>query len=168
MGRLNTRGQRPATLRAQRRPDKPLTAGDVRTPVGVTRADLSFGVAGAGELTRAAQGVIQPVADSGHGQALGAGLAVLVGAFLFGELQERLGAREAALSPCSTGSRCTCPDLARSVVTTSPVTVNLLLPGGGALTGLIPEDLPEEIRSGLLPASVMAEPTAQQGAPADA
>jgi hypothetical protein len=54
------------------------------------------------------------------------------------------------------------------VVTTSPVTVNLLLPGGGALTGLIPEDLPEEIRSGLLPASVMAEPTAQQGAPADA
>jgi gluconate 5-dehydrogenase len=40
----------------------------------------------------------------------------------------------------------------------SPVTVNLLLPGGAALTGLIPEDVPEEIRSGLLPASVMAEP----------
>jgi len=40
----------------------------------------------------------------------------------------------------------------------SPVTVNLLLPGGAALTGLIPEDLPEEIRSGLLSASVMTEP----------
>jgi NAD(P)-dependent dehydrogenase (short-subunit alcohol dehydrogenase family) len=35
----------------------------------------------------------------------------------------------------------------------SPVTVNLLLPGGAALTGLIPEDLPEEMRSRLLPAS---------------
>jgi gluconate 5-dehydrogenase len=40
----------------------------------------------------------------------------------------------------------------------SPVTVNLLLPGGATLTGMIPPDLPEEMRSGLLPASVMAEP----------
>ncbi len=40
----------------------------------------------------------------------------------------------------------------------SPVTVNLLLPGGATLTGMIPEDLPEEMRSRLLPASVMAEP----------
>jgi NAD(P)-dependent dehydrogenase (short-subunit alcohol dehydrogenase family) len=38
----------------------------------------------------------------------------------------------------------------------SPVTV---LPGGATLTGMIPEDLPEEMRSRLLPASVMAEPT---------
>jgi NAD(P)-dependent dehydrogenase (short-subunit alcohol dehydrogenase family) len=40
----------------------------------------------------------------------------------------------------------------------SPVTVNLLLPGGATLTGMIPGDLPEEMRSSLLPASVMAEP----------
>jgi NAD(P)-dependent dehydrogenase (short-subunit alcohol dehydrogenase family) len=40
----------------------------------------------------------------------------------------------------------------------SPVTVNLLLPGGATLTGMIPEDLPDDIRSGLLPASVMAAP----------
>jgi len=40
----------------------------------------------------------------------------------------------------------------------SPVTVNLLLLGGAAVTGLIPEDLPEQMRSGLLPASAMAEP----------
>ena len=40
----------------------------------------------------------------------------------------------------------------------SPVTVNLLLPGGATLTGMIPEDLREEMRSRLLPASVMAEP----------
>ena len=40
----------------------------------------------------------------------------------------------------------------------SPVTVNLLLPGGATLTGMIPEDLPEQMRSRLLPASVMAEP----------
>jgi NAD(P)-dependent dehydrogenase (short-subunit alcohol dehydrogenase family) len=38
------------------------------------------------------------------------------------------------------------------------VTVNLLLPGGATLTGMIPEDLPEDLRSRLLPASVMAEP----------
>jgi len=40
----------------------------------------------------------------------------------------------------------------------SPVTVNLLLPGGATLTGMVPEDLPEEMRSRMLPASVMAEP----------
>lgn len=40
----------------------------------------------------------------------------------------------------------------------SPVTVNLLLPGGATLTGMIPEDLPGQMRSRLLPASVMAEP----------
>jgi NAD(P)-dependent dehydrogenase (short-subunit alcohol dehydrogenase family) len=33
----------------------------------------------------------------------------------------------------------------------SPVTVNLLLPGGAALTRLIPEDLPEEMRDAALP-----------------
>lgn len=40
----------------------------------------------------------------------------------------------------------------------SPVTVNLLLPGGATRTGMIPDDVPEEMRSRLLPASVMAEP----------
>jgi len=40
----------------------------------------------------------------------------------------------------------------------SPVTVNLLLPGGATLTGMIPDDLPEETRSRLLPATVMGEP----------
>ena len=40
----------------------------------------------------------------------------------------------------------------------SPVTVNLLLPGGATLTGMIPGDLPGQMRSRLLPASVMAEP----------
>ncbi len=40
----------------------------------------------------------------------------------------------------------------------STVTVNLLLPGGATLTGMIPEDLPEEMLSRLLPASVMADP----------
>lgn len=38
------------------------------------------------------------------------------------------------------------------------VTVNLLLPGGATITGMIPDDLPEEMRSRLLPASVMAAP----------
>ena len=40
----------------------------------------------------------------------------------------------------------------------SPVTVNLLRPGGATLTAMIPEDLPGQMRSRLLPASVMAEP----------
>ena len=40
----------------------------------------------------------------------------------------------------------------------SPVTVNLLLPGGATLTAMIPGDLPGQMRSRLLPASVMAEP----------
>ena len=40
----------------------------------------------------------------------------------------------------------------------STVTVNLLLPGGATLTGMIPEEIPEEMRSRLLPAAVMAEP----------
>jgi gluconate 5-dehydrogenase len=38
------------------------------------------------------------------------------------------------------------------------VTVNLLLPGGATLTGMIPDEVPDAARSRLLPASVMAEP----------
>jgi gluconate 5-dehydrogenase len=40
----------------------------------------------------------------------------------------------------------------------TPVTVNLLLPGGATLTGMIPDEVPDAARSRLLPASVMAEP----------
>jgi NAD(P)-dependent dehydrogenase (short-subunit alcohol dehydrogenase family) len=40
----------------------------------------------------------------------------------------------------------------------STVTVNILLPGGATATGMIPEDLPQQMRSRLLPSSVMAEP----------
>ena len=36
----------------------------------------------------------------------------------------------------------------------SPVTVNLLLPGGATLTGMIPEDLPGQMRSRLFPAGL--------------
>ena len=50
----------------------------------------------------------------------------------------------------------------------SSVTVNILLPGGATLTGMIPEGLPEETRSKLLPASVMAEPICWLCSPAAA
>ena len=40
----------------------------------------------------------------------------------------------------------------------SAVTVNLLLPGGATATGMIPDDVPVEHRTGLLPADVMAAP----------
>ncbi len=38
------------------------------------------------------------------------------------------------------------------------VAVNLLLPGGATATGMIPDDLPDEARARLLPASVMGPP----------
>lgn len=38
------------------------------------------------------------------------------------------------------------------------VTVNLLLPGGATATGMIPDELPEDARARLLPASVMGPP----------
>jgi gluconate 5-dehydrogenase len=40
----------------------------------------------------------------------------------------------------------------------SPVTVNVLLPGGATATGMIPEDFPPQQRDRLLPAEVMAGP----------
>jgi NAD(P)-dependent dehydrogenase (short-subunit alcohol dehydrogenase family) len=43
-------------------------------------------------------------------------------------------------------------------VADSPVTVNLLLPGGATQSGMVPQDLPAEIRERLLPADVMAAP----------
>jgi gluconate 5-dehydrogenase len=40
----------------------------------------------------------------------------------------------------------------------SPVTVNLLLPGGATNTGMIPDDMPDEVRSGLLDPAIMGPP----------
>ena len=40
----------------------------------------------------------------------------------------------------------------------SPVTVNILLPGGGTLTGMVPDDVPAAIRAGLLDPAVMGPP----------
>jgi NAD(P)-dependent dehydrogenase (short-subunit alcohol dehydrogenase family) len=42
----------------------------------------------------------------------------------------------------------------------SPVTVNLLLPGGGTRTGMVPDDAPEEARAALLDPAVMGPPIA--------
>jgi gluconate 5-dehydrogenase len=50
----------------------------------------------------------------------------------------------------------------------SPVTVNILLPGGATATGMIPEDFPPEMRNSLLPADVMAEPIRWLASPAAA
>jgi gluconate 5-dehydrogenase len=38
------------------------------------------------------------------------------------------------------------------------VTVNILLPGGGTRTGMLPDDVPAEIRAGMLDPSVMGPP----------
>jgi NAD(P)-dependent dehydrogenase (short-subunit alcohol dehydrogenase family) len=40
----------------------------------------------------------------------------------------------------------------------SPVTVNLLLPGGATDTGMVPDDVTVEVRSGLLSPSIMGPP----------
>ena len=40
----------------------------------------------------------------------------------------------------------------------TPVTVNILLPGGATATGMVPDDVPEEIRGGLHDPSVMGPP----------
>jgi gluconate 5-dehydrogenase len=40
----------------------------------------------------------------------------------------------------------------------SPVTVNLLLPGGGTRTGMVPDDVSDEVRAGLLDPAVMGPP----------
>ena len=40
----------------------------------------------------------------------------------------------------------------------STVTVNLLLPGGATRTGMVPEEVSDEVRSGLLDAAVMGPP----------
>jgi gluconate 5-dehydrogenase len=40
----------------------------------------------------------------------------------------------------------------------SSVTVNILLPGGGTRTGMVPDEVPDEIRAGLLDPTVMGPP----------
>jgi NAD(P)-dependent dehydrogenase (short-subunit alcohol dehydrogenase family) len=48
------------------------------------------------------------------------------------------------------------------------VTANLLLPGGATATGMIPDDLPEEARAGLLDPAVMGPPIVWLASPAAA
>jgi NAD(P)-dependent dehydrogenase (short-subunit alcohol dehydrogenase family) len=38
------------------------------------------------------------------------------------------------------------------------VTVNILLPGGGTRTGMVPDEVPDEVRAGLLDPAVMGPP----------
>jgi gluconate 5-dehydrogenase len=40
----------------------------------------------------------------------------------------------------------------------TPVTVNILLPGGATKTGMVPDDVPDQVRAGLLDPSVMGPP----------
>jgi len=40
----------------------------------------------------------------------------------------------------------------------SSVTVNILLPGGGTRTGMVPDEVPAEVRAGLLDPAVMGPP----------
>jgi len=40
----------------------------------------------------------------------------------------------------------------------TPVTVNILLPGGGTRTGMVPDEVPTEVRAGLLDPAVMGPP----------
>jgi NAD(P)-dependent dehydrogenase (short-subunit alcohol dehydrogenase family) len=40
----------------------------------------------------------------------------------------------------------------------TPVTANILLPGGGTATGMVPEDAPPEIRARMLDPSIMGPP----------
>jgi gluconate 5-dehydrogenase len=50
----------------------------------------------------------------------------------------------------------------------TPVRANILLPGGATLSGMIPDDLPEEVRTQLLDPSIMGPPivwlASEQGA----
>src|ERR1039458_6361434 len=40
----------------------------------------------------------------------------------------------------------------------TPVTANLLLPGGATATGMIPDEMPDELRANLLDAAIMGPP----------
>ncbi len=53
-------------------------------------------------------------------------------------------------------------------LTDTPVTVNILLPGGGTATGMIPEEIPEEIRANLLDPAIMGPPIVWLASPESA
>lgn len=50
----------------------------------------------------------------------------------------------------------------------SPVTLNILLPGGATATGMIPDDVPDEVRSRLLDPAIMGPPIVWLASPASA
>jgi NAD(P)-dependent dehydrogenase (short-subunit alcohol dehydrogenase family) len=50
----------------------------------------------------------------------------------------------------------------------TPVTLNILLPGGATETGMIPEDVPGELRAGLLDPAIMGPPIVWLASPAAA
>jgi NAD(P)-dependent dehydrogenase (short-subunit alcohol dehydrogenase family) len=50
----------------------------------------------------------------------------------------------------------------------SPVTVNMLLPGGATETGMIPDDMPAEARERLLDPAIMGPPIVWLASPAAA
>ncbi len=50
----------------------------------------------------------------------------------------------------------------------TPVNVNILLPGGATLTGMVPDDVPPETRAGFLDPSVMGPPIVWLASPAAA
>ena len=49
-------------------------------------------------------------------------------------------------------------DLKAADLAETPVTVNVLLPGGATATGMVPEDTPSEVRERLLDPAVMGPP----------
>ena len=50
----------------------------------------------------------------------------------------------------------------------TPVTVNLLLPGGATATGMVPDDMPAEVRERLLDPAIMGPPIVWLASPAAA
>ena len=48
----------------------------------------------------------------------------------------------------------------------TPVTVNLLAPGGETATGMIPDDAPAQVRAGLLDPAIMGSPIIWLASPA--
>ena len=47
---------------------------------------------------------------------------------------------------------------ARLEMAGTPVTANILLPGGATATGMIPDEMPDELRANLLDAAIMGPP----------
>jgi NAD(P)-dependent dehydrogenase (short-subunit alcohol dehydrogenase family) len=50
----------------------------------------------------------------------------------------------------------------------TPVTVNILLPGGATATGMVPDDIADEVRAGLFDPAVMGPPVVWLASPAAA